>query len=280
MSGDSTMAQGEGESAQIDTSVASVARVYDAMLDGKDNFEADRRIRDEIRTFAPEMMDAATDGRGFLVRATRYLTEVVGIDQFLDCGSGLPTAENTHQVAQRINPEAKVVYVDDDPVVLAHGRALLEENEQTHFIAADLVSSQELLTHPEVTRRIDFDRPMALYQIGTLHHVSDEAAPHQVMADYIEALPSGSYVVLAHFFNPRDGSEVSEVAARLEEVCTNSSMGSGWFRTREEIMGFVDGLEILEPGLVPVSGWWPDGPQPEELELARQAYVGVVGRKP
>lgn len=274
------MAQAEDAEVELDTTVASIARVYDAMLGGKDNFDVDREIRDQIVTFAPEMMDTATDGRGFLIRAVRYLSSVVGIDQFLDLGSGLPTAENTHQVAQRIHPETKVVYVDNDPVVLAHGRALLEENDRTHFVAADLTDATGLLSNPDITRHIEFDRPLALCQIGTLHHVSDDARPHEVMATYIDALPSGSYVVLAHFFHPRDGSDVGKVADQLEDVCTNSSMGTGWFRTREQILGFLDGLDILDPGLVTVSDWWPDGPRLEPLGLARQAYVGVVGRKP
>ena len=124
--------------AEIDTSVASIARVHDAMLGGKDNYEVDREIRDRIVECAPEAMATARDGRGFLLRVTRYLAGVVGIDQFLDCGCGLPTAENTHEIAQRVNPDAVVVYVDNDPLVLAHGRALLDADERSHFIAADL----------------------------------------------------------------------------------------------------------------------------------------------
>ncbi len=272
--------QAQVDPSGLDTTVASIARVYDAMLGGKDNFEVDRRIREEIVQAAPEMMGAAPDGREFLVRVTSYLARKAGIDQFLDLGSGLPTAENTHQTAQWINPNARVVYVDNDPVVLAHGRALLEENDRTQFVAADLTRADDLLSDPEVRGQIDFDRPLALYQIGTLHHVSDEARPKEVMASYIDALPSGSYVVLSHFYNPRDGSELSEMASRLEDICTNSSMGTGWFRTREQILDMLDGLEILEPGLVAVPDWWPAGPRIEEVGYARQAYVGVVARKP
>ncbi|GAA4840291.1 SAM-dependent methyltransferase [Saccharopolyspora rosea] len=265
---------------EIDTSVASIARVYDAMLGGKDNYEVDREIRDRIVECAPEAMAAARDGRSFLLRVTRYLAGVVGIDQFLDCGSGLPTAENTHEIAQRVNPDAVVVYVDNDPLVLAHGRALLDADERSHFVAADLTRPAEVLADPVVRAKIDFSRPLALYQIGTLHHVSDEQDPAAIMRRYLDALPAGSYVALAHLFNPRDGSELAEVAARVEQVCTSSSLGSGWFRTGEQILRFVDGLEVLEPGLVPVADWWPTGPRATPLGLSQRAYVGVVGRKP
>lgn len=264
---------------QIDTTKASIARVYDAMLDGKDNYQVDREIREQIVQFAPEIMTAATDGRGFLIRATRFLAGTIGIDQFLDVGSGLPTAENTHQAAQRVNKDAQVVYVDNDPVVLAHGRALLEENERTRFVAADLTKPEEVLSNPDVQRLIDFSRPLAFYQIGTLHHVGDDVKPAEIMAKYIEALPSGSYVALAHFCNPRDGSELSKVAQQIEDIITESSMGTGWFRTREQILGFFGDLELVEPGLVAVADWWPDGPRTKPLGYAQLAYVGAVGRK-
>jgi hypothetical protein len=265
---------------RIDTTQASIARVYDAMLGGKDNFPVDRAVRDQITEFAPEIVGAATDGRGFLGRVTTYLAGEVGISQFLDCGAGLPTAENTHQVAQRVNSEATVVYLDNDPVVSAHGRALLEENELSHFLAADLTEPDELLARPEVRNRLDFDQPIALYQVGTLHHVPDELDPAGIMRTYIDALPSGSYVAFAHFFDPDDGSEVSAVARRMEEVCTNSSMASGWWRTKEQILAMLEGLELLEPGVVPVADWWPYGPHLAPLGPARQAYVGIVGKKP
>ena len=268
-----------GAEARIDTGVASIARVYDAMLGGKDNFDVDRVIRDQIRELAPESIVAAQDGRDFLMRVTRYLAREIGVDQFLDCGSGLPTAENTHQIAQNVNPDARVVYVDNDPVVLAHGRALLGENDRTHFVPGDLAEPRKLLGEPAVTANIDFGRPLALYQVGTLHHVSDEQRPGEIMAEYVDALPSGSYVVLSHFHNPRDGSAVGEFADRAEQILLNSSMGSGWFRTRAEVLAFLGGLEVLEPGLGPVADWWPAGPRDEPLRPAQQVYIGAVARK-
>src|SRR5437764_6456626 len=149
----------------IDTSKASIARVYDAFLNGKDNYEIDREVLRRVQQVAPEATQLGWDNREFLIRVTRFIARQTGITQYLDCGSGLPTAENTHQVAQRINPDARVVYVDNDPVVLAHGRALLEENEQTHLVGADVFNPREVLGNEEIRARIDFDRPPVFLQM-------------------------------------------------------------------------------------------------------------------
>ncbi|HEX8870371.1 MAG TPA: SAM-dependent methyltransferase, partial [Lentzea sp.] len=154
----------------IDTTKASIARVYDAFLNGKDNYEIDREVLRRVQQVAPEAQTLAFDNRNFLIRAARFIAGETGITQYLDCGSGLPTAENTHQVVQRIQPEARVVYVDNDPVVLAHGRALLEENDQTHFSAANIFNPKEILEDPIVRKHIDFSEPIAFFQLGTLHH--------------------------------------------------------------------------------------------------------------
>ena len=220
------------------------------------------------------------DHRAFLVRAVRFLAGEAGIDQFLDCGSGLPTAENTHQAAQRLNPEARVVYVDNDPTVVAHGRALLEENDQTFFAPADLTEPRQVLDDPVVTRNLDFTRPIALLQLGTLHHY-DESGPLscvEIMKQYIDALPSGSYVALSHFFDPQN--EDSELARRMENVFLHSPLGSGTFRTEEQILAMMPGLDLIDPGLTLCVQWWPDGPQLRPLVAAQRCIVGVVGRKP
>src|SRR5882724_6787099 len=154
----------------VDPTRASIARVYDAFLGGKDNYEVDREVLRGVLKAAPEAQELATENRGFLIRACRFLAGQAGITQFLDCGSGLPTAENTHQVVQRINPDATVVYVDNDPVVAAHGRALLEENERTHLVSADIFQPAEVLGDETVRAQIDFTRPLAFLQLGTLHH--------------------------------------------------------------------------------------------------------------
>jgi len=263
----------------IDATKASIARVYDYALGGKDNYPVDRDVIEALRAAAPEAELLAVDNRGFLVRAVRFLAGQAGIDQFLDCGSGLPTAENTHQVAQRLRPEARVVYVDNDPTVVAHGQALLEENERTAFSPGDLTEPRKVLEDPVVTRHLDFDRPIALLQVGTLHHYDETGLTcAELMAQYIDALPSGSYVAIAHFLDPQD--EDSALARRMEEVFVHSPMGTGRFRTRDQILAMVSGLDLVEPGLVRCFEWWPDGPQLSPVVPAQRCIAGVVGRKP
>jgi S-adenosyl methyltransferase len=160
--------------AYIDTTKASIARVYDAALNGKDNYEVDREVVRRLAQIAPEIGRFTRDHRRFLVRVTRFIAQQTGITQYLDCGSGLPTAENTHQVAQRIQPDSRVVYVDNDPVVLAHGRALLVENDQMHFSAADIFQPHQILNDDVVRKYLDFSQPIALFQLGTLHHYNGD----------------------------------------------------------------------------------------------------------
>jgi hypothetical protein len=179
---------------------------------------------------------------------------------------------------QRINPEAKVVYVDNDPVVLAHGRALLEENDQTHLIGADIFEPSEVLQDEVVRKQLDFTEPIALYQCGTLHHYSGDRYA-EIMQEYIDALPSGSYVALSHFYDP-ETDEYSALARKMEEVFLHSPMGSGWFRTREQILSMLPGLELVEPGLVLCADWWPDGPRVKPMPSVSYTIVGAVGRKP
>ncbi len=265
--------------ARIDTTKASIARVYDAFLHGKDNYEIDREVFHRVQRVAPEAAMLAWDNRNFLIRVTRFLAAQTGVSQYLDCGSGLPTAENTHQAAQRLDPDARVVYVDNDPVVLAHGRALLEENDRTHFSAADIFEPEKVLDDPVVTEQLDFSEPIALFQIGTLHHHDGERDPGEIMEAYVEALPSGSYVAVSHFFDPQD-SEYSPLARRMEDVFLHSPMGTGLFRTDEQIRAMLPGLEIVEPGLVVCADWWPDGPRIKPMDPVSRCIVGAVGRKP
>lgn len=267
----------------VDTTKASIARVYDAALNGKDNFEVDRQVLHEVGQAAPEVKDLAWSNRMFLSRACQYLADQAGIRQFLDCGSGLPTAENTHQIVQRVDPESEVVYIDNDPVVIAHGKALLEENDHTHFASADIFNPREVLAHETVRKHLDFAEPIALLQVGTLHHYLGDDGP-ELMRTYIDALAPGSYVVLAHFFDPQT-PEHSELARRMEELFLHSPMGSGRFRTRDEIRALLPGLDILPPGLDSPADiqlcdlWWPNGPRPRPLNQAENCIAGVVGRK-
>jgi len=262
----------------VDPTRASIARVYDAALNGKDNYEIDRAVLAQVREVAPQVNDLAWANRDFLIRSCRFLAMQAGVDQFLDLGSGLPTAENTHQVVQRVNPEAKILYVDNDPVVLAHGRALLEENERTHFVAGDIFQPDEILEHPEIRDFLDFERPIAILQVGTWHHYLGEDGGEK-MAAYVDAVVPGSYVSIAHFFDP-ETPEHSDLARQMEEKFVHSPMGSGRFRTREQIQALFPGLEMVEPGLVLCDDWWPDGPRLQPLNLVRQCIVGGVGRKP
>jgi S-adenosyl methyltransferase len=186
----------------VDATKASIARVYDAALNGRDNYEIDREVLRQVQRVAPEIAQTAWDNRNFLIRVTRFIASHTGVTQFLDCGSGLPTAENTHQVAQRIQPDARVVYVDNDPFVLAHGRALLQEDVRTHFSAADIFTPHQVINDEVIRRNFDFSMPIALLQLGTLHHYDGERSLHNIMAEYVDALPSGSYVAISHFLNP------------------------------------------------------------------------------
>ncbi len=267
---------------EVDQSQPSVARVYDALLGGKDNYAVDREVCDRLLAVAPELGTVAWDCRRFLARVTRFLAAEAGIGQFLDCGAGLPTAENTHQIAQRENLDAIVVYVDNDPIAVAHGRALLAgHNASTHFLGGDLTEPDRLLADSSLVKRFDWARPIALYQLGTLHLVPDEREPRKIMARFVEALPSGSYVVVAHLGKPGAADpEAADLAERLEWILQNSAIAKGYFRTREEIIDLFGGLELVEPGLVAANDWWPDGPRVQPSGPARRLLFGGVARKP
>lgn len=261
----------------VDTTRASIARVYDAALNGKDNYEVDRAVLDQVRTVAPQVNDLAWANRDFLIRVCRFLARA-GVDQYLDLGSGLPTAENTHQVVQRVNPGSRVVYVDNDPSVLVHAQALLANNSRTRIAEADIFRPLEVLGNTAVRAELDFARPLALLHIGTLHHYLGEDAP-ALMQTYIDALPSGSFVAIAHFHDPQT-PEYSELARKMEEKFIHSPMGSGRFRTGSEIQAMFGDLDMITPGLVRCDDWWPDGPHLTPLTDVRHCIVGGVGRKP
>jgi len=229
----------------VDPGRPSIARIYDGFLGGNNFYEVDRVVMERIRTAVPEAVDIARGNRGFHNRALRMLANQTRIRQYVDCGSGLPTAENTHQIVQRVDKDNTVVYVDNDPVVLAHGRALLVENDFTHMVEADIFKPQEVLNHPDVLRLIDFAEPVALLQVGTMHHFEGDGVV-DIMREYIDALPSGSYVVLSHFFDP-EVPELTEIAKRIEQILVQGPLGAGRFRTRAEIEAMLDGLELIKP---------------------------------
>jgi len=268
----------------IDPNRPSIARVYDGFLGGKDNYAVDREVMNRVLTAVPEAADIARGNRGFLNRACRFLAAQTEIEQYLDCGSGLPTAENTHQIVQRARPEARVVYVDNDPVVLAHGRALLADEEFVHMAEADIFVPGGVLGHPVVERNLDLSEPVVLLHVGTLHHLEGAEGP-AVMQEYIEALAPGSYVVFSHFFDP-EVPELTEIAKRIEDVLVKGPLGAGRFRTAKEITEMLPGLEIVkpngttDPGIVACYQWWPDGPVLKHPSPAAQCIAGVVARKP
>ncbi|MEU8998460.1 SAM-dependent methyltransferase [Streptomyces caniferus] len=265
--------------AYIDTTRPSIARVYDAFLGGTDNYEVDREVVRSVQEAVPEVQDLAVENRAFLIRTCRFLACQTGITQYLDCGSGLPTAENTHQVVQRVNPDSRVVYVDNDPAVLAHGRALLEENENTALVSEDIFEPEKLLQNDLVRSKLDWSEPIALLHMGTLHHYKGEVTRSRkdIMRAYIDALPSGSYVAISHFLDPED--EHSQVARKMEEKFLHSRMGSGTFSTRPELQELFNGLEMVPPYLVPCGDWRPDGPQLKEKNAAQRCIAGGVARK-
>jgi hypothetical protein len=263
---------------------ASIARVYDAALGGKDNYEIDREVLAQARRVAPEVADLAWSSRKFLLRAVRFLVDRCGIRQVIDCGAGLPSAENTHQVAQRVAPDTVVVYVNSDPVVLAHGQALLTENDLTHFISANIFRPDDVLSHEVMYKHVDLTQPVALLQVGTLHHyLEDDGA--EMMRQYVDALPSGSYVAVSHFFDP-ETPEIGPLARGLEEAFLTGPMGSGRFRTKAELSEFLPGLEIIPPGPGKPADWelsdlwWPEGPSTRPLNAVQRCSAAAVARKP
>ncbi|MGW0483394.1 SAM-dependent methyltransferase [Nonomuraea sp. NPDC003214] len=265
----------------IDITRPSVSRVYDFMLGGKDNYEIDRHVAQLALKVAPDAPEAARSNRQFLRRTVRHLAGEAGIRQFLDIGSGLPTQGNVHEVAQAITPGARVVYVDHDPIVLVHGRALLAVDASTTVIEADIREPEAILAHPDVRGLIDFTRPVGLLLFGILHHLADDEDPGGIVARLMAALAPGSHLAISHFHNPgRAHPEVAEQARSAEKIF-NETLGTGRWRTREEILAYFDGLELLDPGLVPLPEWRPDGRDEQaELGITYHTFVGAVARKP
>lgn len=259
-------------SPEIDTTRPSIARVYDAALGGKDNYAVDRAVVEQASKIAPGVAtEGARANRRLLIRGVRYLAEQ-GIDQFLDIGSGLPTVQNTHEVAQAVNPDARVVYVDNDPIVLAHGHALLETNASTKVVTADLLDPAEVLGHPEIDGFLDFSRPMALVLLAIVHHVLDEEDPYGVVNTYKDRLASGSYLFVSHFSN-------AFPEARAMEENLTQALGRGQLRGEAEITAFFDGFDLLEPGVVPPPLWRPDGPVTEPLDKGGLLFLSGMARK-
>ncbi|MGP4015906.1 SAM-dependent methyltransferase [Saccharopolyspora sp. 5N708] len=243
-------------SAAVDPTVPSVARIYDYAIGGKDNFKVDRDVAQALVAQVPEALLFARENRSFLRRAVRFLAAECGIRQFIDNGSGLPTADNVHQIAQRSEPDARVVYVDNDPVVLAYGRALLAEDGNTAVLHADMTAPVEIVADDRTQQLIDFTERTAVLYVSVLHCIPDDAAPAEVVARMLDAVPSGSYLVLSHIV-----SDDAAAAARFTEFMTSTTTW-GRVRSPQEVAELFDGLELLEPGLVDVVDWRPDAAEP------------------
>lgn len=258
---------------ELDFSKPTIARAYDALLGGKDNYTADRELANFAIEHVPGLQESAHENRKVLVRGVRHLAGEVGIDQFLDLGSGLPAAQNTHEVAQAVNPEARVVYIDIDPLVHVHGRAILAENSNTWVVTGDVRDPHSILTNPDVTRLIDFDRPVAVMLVGMLHYLAPEIADG-VVAAYREAVPSGSYLFVTSLVDT--GLPAQQELARL----TRENLEEGYARTPSEIEHHFGDFELIDPGVVYTALWRPDGPvDPDTLAPGEQLGMAGIARK-
>nr|WP_239346415.1 MULTISPECIES: SAM-dependent methyltransferase [unclassified Frankia] len=265
-------------SPEIDTTIAHPARRYDYWLGGKDNFLPDRESGDAIAAAFPTIRIAALENRRFLGRAVQFLAEEAGIRQFLDIGTGIPTANNTHEVAQAIAPESRVVYVDNDPIVLAHARALLTSDHRgaTAYLNADLRNPEKILSHPDLQRTLDLSRPVALMLIAVLHFVPDADDPYGAVSRLLAALPSGSYLAISHvtrdFMSPGTAASVDDVIATTRVTFQ--------MRNRAEVARFLGGLELISPGIAALPAWRAENePQPRPSAADTAAY-GAVARVP
>jgi S-adenosyl methyltransferase len=255
----------------LDTSVPHIARVYDYWLGGKDNFAVDREAAEQVIAAYPGILRDVRAQRAFLANAVGYLAGVVGIRQFLDIGTGIPTANNTHEVAQDVEPGCRVVYVDNDPMVLAHARALLDSEPEgaTDYVDADMHDPEKILAQAAAT--LDFSRPVAVMLISVLHLIPDEDDPHAIVTRLMEAVPSGSWLALSHPARDVHTQQVTEAASRFNQLAPAKAT----LRTRAEILRFFDGLELLEPGLVQVHQWRPGVAAPGHNREAA-GYCGLA----
>jgi hypothetical protein len=262
---------------EIDTSRPHSARMYDYFLGGKNHFAVDREVAAKTLTTMPWARTAARENRAFLGRAARYLAGEEGIGQFLDIGTGLPTANAVHEVVQSVTPTARVVYADNDPLVLAHARALLTSTPEgrTAYIHADLRDPAALLADPAVSEVLDFSRPVGLMLVAVLHFIADEDRPAEIVATLLDALPPGSYLVASHVTSEHDRAGAETAASAYRSAGVTAQM-----RDSDDFADLMfKGLELVPPGMVLVSEWRPDsdGPRPKPAEVG---VYGGVARKP
>ena len=268
------MTDGTSAPAGIDTTVSHSARIWNYWLGGKDNFAVDREAGDRVEAMLPIIVVQARADRAFLGRAVSYLAGEAGIRQFLDIGTGLPTADNTHEVAQRVAPAARIVYVDNDPMVLSPARALLTSSPEgvCDYLDADLRDPDKILA--EAARTLDFGQPVALLLMGILHHIPDTDQAYDIVRRLVAALPPGSFLVVNHSTSAVSGAAMEDAVAHWNKVGTPTMT----LRRPEQIARFFDGLDLLEPGVVPCSQWRP-GESPFGPPDPVDEFCGVA-RKP
>jgi S-adenosyl methyltransferase len=278
MASDGTVASGKAvlasaEAPTFDTSVAHVARVYNYWLGGKDNFAADRAAAEQAMAAFPDIVLSARANRAFLRRAVTYLAREAGIRQFLDIGTGIPSANNTHEVAQSVASDSRIVYVDNDPVVLAHARALLTTTRDgaTDYIDADLRQAEQILA--KAAQTLDFSKPVAVMLMAILQHLSDADDPYRVVGTLMAAVPHGSYLVISHPAKDIHAAGMAAMAAQLNKMMAEKVT----FRAEAEVAPFFAGLELVEPGMTNVPGWRPET---DEEAASPAALWGGVARKP
>jgi hypothetical protein len=257
--------------AEVDTDTPSAARLYDYYLGGGYHFEADRQLAQRIYEVFPEMPYLARANRAFLRRATEFCARQ-GVTQFLDIGCGLPTTGAVHEIAQAVNPDAKVVYVDNEPVAVAHSELILEGNDNATVLQADLRDPDTVLNHPETRRMLDLSKPIALLVVAVVHFVPDSDDPAGVIARYREALPAGSYLAFSHV----SGDTLVNVAKAAELY--RNSQNPAYLRTKAQISGMLKGFDLVEPGLVFVPEWRPNSPEDAE-DAQRCSFYGAVGQR-
>ncbi|GIF73385.1 hypothetical protein Asi02nite_29030 [Asanoa siamensis] len=253
---------------QLDTSVPHSARVWNYWLGGKDNFAADREAGERVRAVFPAIVDNARAQRAFLGRAIGFLAAECGVRQFLDLGTGLPTADNTHEIAQAVAPESRVVYVDNDPLVLVHARALLASSPEgaTSYVDADVRDTETVLR--EAAKTLDLDQPVAIIMLGILGNIPDYDEARSIVADLVAAVPAGSYLVV------NDGTNSSDEIAQGAQASTSAGGHAYALRTPAELTAYFDGLDLQDPGVVPTTRWRADDPG-----ASLDGYAGVA-RKP
>lgn len=258
---------------EIDTSRPHPARMYDYYLGGWDNYEVDREAAQRVIDVLPDIIPAARANRDFLHRSVRFLVES-GIRQIIDIGTGIPTSPNTHEIAQAAAPDVRVAYIDNDPIVATHAGARLTGAGQTGFFLGDVRQPRTILDHPTIGKLIDLDQPVAVLLVAVLHFIKDEEDPAGIVATLRDALPAGSFLVLSHATADFHGSSLPEVFKIYEKATATLNT-----RPHAEVAGLFDGFDVVEPGVVQIPMWRPDGPDPDPAEVRRIGFYGGVGRK-